>query len=172
LISLLRTLITTEGRQSPEEELRWIVGSRRCLNLLWVPSHVSIIGNERADAAAKEATQRPTPSRGIMADTDALHVVKKWFGTRARPDMPTNIPRAHQVAISRWRLGYTRATHAHRMEKKDPPKCESCDKEMTTRHLLFECPRYATERYTTGLTDRHLDGSREGTERLHLPTDN
>jgi hypothetical protein len=87
--------------------------------------------------------------------------------TKKRPHMPANITRSHQVALSRWRMGYTKATHCHLVEKTQQPTCENCNELFTTTHALFDCQTYNVERTTSGLLPEHMNGSKEGTERLY-----
>jgi hypothetical protein len=137
------------------------------------PAHSGIHGNEMADSAAKAALKNSVDNREPIAAMAIIRFTNQQFatpkyGNRTRPHIPDNIPRAHQVALSRWRTGYTRYTHGYRIEKTDLPRCEECDEILNTTHCLFSCKRYDIQRHTTGLTDRHFDGSREGTERLYI----
>jgi RNase H len=135
--------------------------------LLWVPGHNGITGNERADHEAKTALELNVPTNATMADIDAVHIVNKSL-KQTKKHVIQNIPRPHQVAISRWRMGYTRRSHGHKIEKTNPPKCETCNAIITTTHDLFECSKYAAIRMTTGLQPEHLNGSKEETERLYM----
>jgi hypothetical protein len=104
------------------------------ITLLWVPSHKGIPGNAKADQAAKEALDEDIPTAERYPPDD----LKKWFEVRRGLQKKTSkmekrkqrderkldvggnedtkgMPRKEQVAISRLRTGYTRATHGLKM---------------------------------------------------------
>ena len=39
-------------------------------------------------------------------------------------------------------IGHSRLTHGYLIEKTVPPKCESCDKQLTMKHIVEECLKY------------------------------
>jgi uncharacterized protein YgiM (DUF1202 family) len=55
------------------------------------------------------------------------------------------LSRKEQMIISRFRTGYTRATHRHVIEKTDSPNCPFCDVQLTTDHILWQ---YVTKHAT------------------------
>jgi hypothetical protein len=63
------------------------------------------------------------------------------------------------VAISRVKMGYTRLTHRHVIEKKPCPVCEICNISITVEHILLECPKYDTERITCGINELSMSQS-------------
>jgi hypothetical protein len=81
--------------------------------------------------------------------------------------MPPKITRAHQIAVSRWRMGYTRLTHSYILEKKDKPICEDCDTDLTVPHILFSCSKHTDTRTSIGLSPEDLNGEEDGTEKLY-----
>ena len=51
--------------------------------------------------------------------------------------------RGQQVKLSRLRIGHTRLTHCHLMEKSPQPNCTMCSEPLTVKHVLIACPQYA-----------------------------
>ena len=51
-----------------------------------------------------------------------------------------------EVILARLRLGHTRVTHKHLMEKGPVPQCANCNVALTVEHILIECSLYMNER--------------------------
>ena len=139
-------------------------------DLCWVPGHVDIAGNEKADAAAKDAalTLTQEPPRAIphtdMKRTVREAVFKKWQeqwnsldqeGRKLREikknvekwKSSLNKSRRIETALSRLRVGHTNITHTYLMQSQaNPPECERCRKIVTVKHLLLECRKYTQVR--------------------------
>jgi hypothetical protein len=140
------------------------------ITLLWVPSQRGIPGNEKADQAAKEALDEDIPTTERYPPDD----LKKWLTEEVfkkrdqrwqngnnemkerKPDIDREedtkeMPRKEQVAISRLRTGYTRATHGLKMEGVDNPLCPFCNTDLSVDHILCTNQCKETEDQTTNM---------------------
>ena len=140
------------------------------IDLCWVPGHVNVRGNKKADAAAKDAALRaPTaPHKAIPhtnmrrplteAITNGWH--RKWNslareGRKLREikkdvkDWTSSHNKSRQIetVLARLRLGHTNITHVYLMQgQTEPPECDRCRVTITLKHLLPECRKYVTIR--------------------------
>lgn len=129
--------------------------------ICWVPAHVGISGNERADNAAREAASSDDPpynlttpfrdyfpifkqkiKRTWQAEWDAaednkLHKIKNTIAPWSSSNQKT---RHQEVILCRIRIGHTLFSHGHLMERRHPPYCEDCLVPITVKHVLAECP--------------------------------
>jgi len=133
--------------------------SGQIVNFCWVPSHVGIPGNERADEEAKTAatgvkTLIPIPYSDYQT-TAAVAVDEHWErewknGNTKLAELFDNIPaekqvlkRSEQVKLNRLRLGHTAITHSYRMNPdilEPPPGCPICyQATLTVKHIMRDC---------------------------------
>ncbi|KAE9544361.1 hypothetical protein AGLY_001540 [Aphis glycines] len=51
-----------------------------------------------------------------------------------------------ETIINRLRIGHTYAAHNHLMARKNPPICETCEVEVTVKHIIIDCSMYVDSR--------------------------
>jgi len=132
--------------------------SGKTIILCWIPSHVNIRGNERADSAAKSALSFPITNMQLPA-CELMPSVSKFCldewqdiwdcceGNKLHSIYPTvgivkhskNISRYDSVVLNRLRIGHSRLTHSYLLNDDDSPTCQSCGIPLTVKHILVEC---------------------------------
>ena len=132
------------------------------VTLCWVPSHVGIRGNERADKAARLASERDGIPNSLITRQDFRNNVKiimkdtcqrQWSNTCGNKlrDIKSTIAaipntcfsnRHWERTLCRLRIGHCSLTHGFLMSGDNPPYCNDCIVPLTVRHLLVECPSY------------------------------
>ena len=138
----------------------------KSVQFCWVPSHVGIAGNERADVAARRAASAPHTRRLPLPARDfypavGLFVHSQWQNSwdaqsrnKLRELKSTLEPRQsslresrrHEVVLCRLRVGHTYGTHGYLLRGEDRPMCLACNVPITVAHVLLTCQRYARKR--------------------------
>ena len=128
----------------------------------WLPSHVGIKVNKKADSAAKSALDLPHAQVGVPY-TDFKHLISQyifstwqddWNGAVANKlhavkpvlgDWQSSYRRCgkDEVVLCRARIGNRHLTHSYILKKDPPPQCEHCQCIPTVRHILVECNHIA-----------------------------
>lgn len=158
-----------------QEKLHQLIKEKgKDIIIMWVPSHMKITGNEKADKAAKEAITTPEikfpiPPSDLKKeirrktlekwDTDWKAVknnklrnikedIEKWY---------TGKNRTEQVIITRLRIGHTAYTHKYLMQKLEPEKCNKCNETVTIKHIIINCIKYDKQRQQHNVPDNLKD---------------
>ncbi|XP_074026198.1 uncharacterized protein [Leptinotarsa decemlineata] len=152
-----------------KKELHHLQQQNKTTHFVWVPSHMDIKGNEIADQLARDAT-----------DIDELHTITRTAKSNLKQifkEMIINawqaewnlsksklaevkktvlsrkiysLERKQQTIVTRLRLGHTRITHSHLIDKTQEPTCEICHCPLTVKHILIECEAYSRHRKLHG----------------------
>ena len=138
------------------------------IEFCWIPAHVGINGNEKADAAAKSAIDSPTYITKLPANdyiTTVKSVINKKWQNQWNEEPNTNKLKEIKSSVSLWessiqnsrkveviltrtRLGHTRLTHGWLMSTPhgDIPQCTNCNCILTVKHIFCECNSFDRER--------------------------
>ena len=134
------------------------------IEICWIPSHVDIIGNDKADQKAKAAASR-RPELIPIHYKDYFSTLKIAFHNQRnttwqnlprqpklrtiRPDLEPwpqvqHIDRRCQVILNRLRMGHTRLTHGYLMDSsmgpQVPPMCHFCTQDLlSVNHIFTTC---------------------------------
>ena len=133
-----------------------LANSGKTIILCWIPSHVNIRGNERADTAAKSALSLPVtnmklplPARELLPCVSNF-CLDEWQeiwecceGNKRHSIYPTvsivkhskNMSCYDSVLLNRLRIGHSRLTHSYLLCGDVPPTCQSCGIPLAVKYI-------------------------------------
>ncbi|XP_076047437.1 uncharacterized protein LOC143028972 [Oratosquilla oratoria] len=137
----------------------------KSITLSWVPSHIGIFGNEKADILAKTALEIDSITdipldigtfNSILRKQLHTHWQLQWNNLDISHKQKEHITdwstsyrnnRLEEIAIARLRMNSTRLTHLKPyIDGVFPPQCNTCNTILSIRHILLHCSKYNTQR--------------------------
>ena len=166
----LSSLRAIQNRFTPDPLIREIQaallhGKDNAPELIWIPAHMGLDGNELADKQAKSATSIAIIDQNYKSSLQDLKRAiqakitrlwdEKWSPLNSHlhqvrreasiPDIPLN--RREQVTLTRLRIVHFLHNRVHLLTRSNPEPCPKCrTTPVTTSHFLLECPQLATIR--------------------------
>ena len=138
------------------ERLNWLVQyQEKRILFYWIPSHVGIIGNEKADTAAKAGLPKrvanvPIPYGDFRKHINVL-LKRKWQSQwdeavnnklhEIHPQLGlwpggSRIIRREESVLTRIGIGHTHLTLCFLLKGEDHPQCIACDCQLTVKHFI------------------------------------
>ena len=163
------------------------------IHFLWVPAHVGVLGNEKADKMAKKALEKlevemnvsfsKAEFKSMVWDKVKIMWQGKWDNEvkgRHLYNIQKSIRvkrigsgrRKEEVVLTRLRLGHSALNKTLQVVgKHQDGLCEDCLEDETIEHVLMNCSKYEIERETLRNKMREL-GEQEITVKSLLRMDN
>ena len=194
--SSVQSLLNYQNTNPIVQEILKIINENQhiLVNIYWIPSHMNIFGNEKADQLAKKGLNEIVTNINIHHNDAKNAAYKQYFekwntywqnnnkyhNTIFERQMYVLHPhigkwkafdfenRRYMGIITRLRHGKTRLTHNHIFESMDPPNCTGCNDQLTVQHILDICPAYDHIRTQLGTSRHLLCGDHHDIDRIKL----
>lgn len=156
------TRLTSNVRGSRPETKRWVRAQGETPQIMWIPGHVGINGNERADEAAKKgamAVEHPIKRMITVAAARAMDS-ELWSSAKSEGEWGRGRLREWPLRLVRTLIRIRQATGAC-------PLCEggmeaSERKDNRTHHIMCECNSLEEARRRSGLFNPAARGESRG----------
>jgi hypothetical protein len=134
------------------------------IKLVFVHSHVGLMGNDSADEKAKEATGFDAPTISNIGVADLKRRVSSYLSevrqrqwdelpstNKLKSAVPRLTPRVEYLTgvrhedtvLTRVRIGHTRMTHGYLLVSPHVvPQCDVCQVQLSVEHILTTCSKY------------------------------
>ena len=141
--------------------------SKNVIYFVWVPSHIGLLGNEKADQSAKAGLSHhnkidiPYSKTEVKSTIHSITTKKynksfrKWQHSQYYKIQPNKITKVHNyhtlrkldIVITRLRLNSIRNNvYLHKIGKAPNNLCNHCKIKDTIQHILFDCKLYEKHR--------------------------
>ena len=131
------------------------ISQKASITLQWIPAHVGLPGNERADRLAKVGStlEQPESHLSFMETKSRIHSLFKQEcsasheGYSSPKDPFWSLDRVQQTTLTRLRCGHCRLNHhMSKLGITNSGKCDCGFPEQTPSHILQECPLFSVNR--------------------------
>lgn len=162
-LSVAKSIAATNTKHETISRIQNEIFSKN-LKILWIPSHIGIHGNDKADKLAQDSHNSNdifnnlskqdlyrVYSTAVIENLQTIHEnnhnskileIKPKILTQYFPSMH----RRDAVVLTRLRIGHSNLTHSHLLSHAPPPGCPNCQTILTIKHILIECPCFQSQR--------------------------
>ena len=141
------------------------LSSNKNIIFCWLPSHVSIPGNEEADSVAKSSLDL-NESKSKVPHSDFKPLINKYVHSKWQSSWSNTVNnklhaikpqlgdsflsyrsvRWEEIVLARCHIGYSRLTHSYLLNHEEQPECVFCKEPSTDKHFLIDCVDLALAR--------------------------
>lgn len=147
----------------------------KTVTFLWIPSHIGIEGNERADTLAK--TLSPISCPYIFCKEDIKPIITNTIFSIVQLDWDIRegnnklyeikpkffdkfqsfcLSKKDATVLNRISIGHSKLTHEYLLKNEVPPNCETCNTLLTIKHILIDCNKYNNIRNKLNISSNSL----------------